>query len=290
MVLGAVMASCCLGGTAQARPPDDVVDQAFDCLARTRVAGFGASPDVVDPFVETTLSWQVQVPTGCGVSLWLAGHHVAPSGTLRVTPRQATTDYILRGSMLGVQASLATTQVRVDQRTCRTLTISETLLATQIRPILDELDAADDDFYQVKEADIQLQPGRLAITMFMKVSRWWWWDPSVTLQMRIRFTVRDGVVDPAWVLFRPDADTSLPDDFVESEFYGRADDILADLKSRINELVPTYVPTEDKLFDVVPAEDEVAVTTCNDPSASFTVPDVFLPLGIVPPISATGTR
>ncbi|WP_299843993.1 hypothetical protein [uncultured Roseovarius sp.] len=264
-------------------PVDDPkIDIAVECLADTRVLRFQAAPTTVQPFAATTLSWQVQSPPGCPVALNVAGQKVPSTGTLNVTPVHVTNRFGLSASMLGVRGTLATTEVNVDQATCRDQDIPQNLVTPQIIAAIDEFDADEGDIEQIEPAQVQIQSNGLFIHMVMKAKTSPVSSARVTLDIGLRFIVRDGIINPRYTLFRPNADTILPDDFVESKFFDRADGILADFRSGFNESIGVIVGNNQKLFDLVTEQFNLRATICEveaPPAPRLTVQLRVLPAG-----------
>src|SRR5262245_37063255 len=109
-----------VGGGAQAampappKPPGGD-DPAVDCLSDT-TATFEASADTIAPGQSVTVSWSVQVPSGCAavtqsIRGWGA---VARSGSFTVTP---TTDvsFVLSVSMARASRTLALVTVGIQR-------------------------------------------------------------------------------------------------------------------------------------------------------------------------------
>ena len=240
--------------SVEARPPDDVIDEALECLDDVQVRYFRATPSTTAPFSSTRLSWDVYVPPGCG-SLEVAGQRVAKKGSLVVTPVHHSSSYPLQVRVVGgAVATLATRTVTVDQTTCNATTIPAFLLAPQLQEMINTVDAEVDEFYQTDQPVIELRPGGLFITMFVGIEVDFWPDPTETLEMGLRFTVRDGVVYPSWMLFRPAA------------YASEAGELLAAMRVLLNEQLAEFVPEGQKLFDLVPVEDGLVVTLCRDPN------------------------
>jgi hypothetical protein len=247
--------------SASAIPPDEVVEEQLNCWAELSGVSFQANPSTVQPFSSTTLSWSV--PSGCNGQIQVDGRNVSRQGSLQVTPNHASTTYqLVARSIGGARNFLASRTVTVNQATCSTTTIDGWLIIPLITNVLDEMDAADDDFYQTDSPDIVLSPAGLNITLHLGVDSWYF-DPSVDLEMNFVFTVNDGLVSPSYTYFHPVADTSLPDDWVTSEFYDRANGILADFRTNINEQLPAFVPQNKKLFDLRPTTDALLATICD---------------------------
>jgi hypothetical protein len=246
------------------------------------VLRFVADPSVVEPFVTTALSWQVDIPPGCPIALTVAGQRVGRTGTVEVTPLHVDSRFGLVASMLGVRGTLASAQVTVDQSTCRDQVLPESLIAPRVEAAIDEFDEEDDDFRQIEPPQIQVQANGLLIQVMVKADITAFPDATVTLDMGLRFTVRGGVIEPRYTLFRPDADTALPDDFVESKFFDRADSILADFRQGFNEGIAEIVADDEQLFDLVTEPFGLRATSCAiepPPEPQLTVRLRVLPAG-----------
>ncbi len=264
-------------------PDDDPeIEIAVQCLADTRVLRFTANPTVVEPFSQTTLSWSVAVPPGCPIALSIAGQRVARAGTLAVTPIHVNSRFGLVASILGARATLASAAVSVDQGTCGDQVIPENLVAPGIVAAIDEFDEQDDDFKQIEPPQIQIQSNGLFIHMVVKADVSLFPDATVTVDMGLRFPVRDGVIAPRYTLFRPRADTALPDDFVESKFFDRSAGILADFKRGFNEAIGDIVADDERLLDLATEPFVLRATICAielPPQPRLTVRLKVLPAG-----------
>jgi hypothetical protein len=249
---------------AHAGPTDPVIDKALDCLSGTTVSYFNASATTVQPFKSTTLSWSANVPYGCSVSFKVAGKSVSKKGSLTVTPIHATSTYSLQATMAGVTGSLSTRKVYVNTSACRTVPVWDSLIVPQVSAKIDEVDAEDDDFYQRDEPAIWTQSSGLFVTMFIKGAHWWW-DPSIDLEMGLRFYARNGVVYPAWTKFHPIVDSSLPDAEVAEVVYDKAPGILAEFKDGFNSGLAELVGDDEDIFDVKTADSRLDVTICPVP-------------------------
>ena len=229
---------------------DPGVDLAVQCVLDTRVVRFTAAPEQVEPFEATTLSWRVDVPPGCPLQLSVAGRTIDRQGSLDVVPVHEDNLFHLIAHIAGGTATLATTPVRVDLSGCDRIPVPEANVATAVTPLIDALDEGEDDFRQTAPPVIRVQSNGLFIRLFLRTDVTAFPDADVRLDMLLRFTVRDGLIDVRYGLFRPNASTVLPDDFVESKFFDRADGILADIENAVNSLSQSLVPNNRQLFDL----------------------------------------
>lgn len=254
--------------SAQAAPfdpsdPDDPrVDTAVRCFMDTEVVRFTSEANIVAPFESTTLSWQVNVPSNCPMQLSIAGQRVNSSGTLSVTPFRSENEYQIVGTILGGRGNLSSVPVNVDTSACSTLPLGEDAVAAQVSNVLAEFDAGSGDVEIIGTPDIQVEATGLKVQTVLDVEVPAFPNPTVTLDMGFRFVVKDGVIGPRYTLFKPDADTILPDDIVQNEFYDRSDDILETFKQALNERVAPLVPSGMQLFEIKTVPDELQVTTC----------------------------
>jgi hypothetical protein len=94
--------------------PDELLDEARECLNGVRVESFTASPQTINSAGSgSTLSWRIRQPEGCGVQFTLNNAPIPATGTRSFQPVEDTT-YTIRGRMHGVQRTFATLNVRVD--------------------------------------------------------------------------------------------------------------------------------------------------------------------------------
>jgi hypothetical protein len=259
-----------------ALPTEEAIDRAADCLSDTIVNRFNANPGIVFPGSATTLNWQVTVPPGCGVSLYVRGIRVNRSGSMAVTPTFPVNSYALEGRMLGLRSILAHAPVTVNTDACRKLPLPATLLAPMIQDVLDAYDAGESEIQQTRDADITISSSGLAITMYFEVDKFGP-NPSVRLSMRLKFNTVNGVVFPAFTYFHPQASTYLPDDWIESKIYAKQEGVLESFKTEINELLadPSFNlinSAVEKLFSIETIDQAVLTTVCPLPRRLETLP------------------
>jgi hypothetical protein len=118
-----------------------IAQQQVDMLSKIQVLSFTATPDRVQPFGKTTLSWNVRLPTGLhsGVTLQVGGRPAGLTGSTSFTV-SADTAFELTASMSIVkQFVLSSVQVTVDESSCRTESFPASVLTV---PIQDNITSA----------------------------------------------------------------------------------------------------------------------------------------------------
>jgi hypothetical protein len=252
--------------SVSALPAQLALERAADCLSDTHINEFKANPGLIAPGDSTKLSWQVSVPQGCGVSLFLNGVRVDASGVLAVTPTFPVNRYSLEGRMLGLRSALAKAPVTVNTDDCRESAVPTALLEPMLQNVLNVFDAGEAGIKQTRDAEIAMSPSNLAITMFFEVDQFGP-NPMVRLAMRLTFNTVNGVVSPKFTYFHPQATSILPDDWIAATIYAKQEEILANFKSELNALLadPAFnlIDSEaEHLFSVETAEQAALTTIC----------------------------
>jgi len=255
-----------------ALPADDLggdtegpTNNAPDCLFDTSVRHFSATPNVVNPWAGTTLKWDVAIPSDCQLSIYLLGKKVNPKGNQVVTPLFPENTYSLEGRMLTVRGSVAQIGVSVNTASCDEESFPVSLIKPIMQTVLDQYDENEPGIYQTRDADVSITEQGLAVKMYLKAEIPGP-NPSVVLSMRFKFTTRDGIVDPRFLYFHPQASTYLPDDWVESKFYQKSNEILATFKTAVNDVVSNSIDDqEEKLLSLETLEQEILATICPIP-------------------------
>lgn len=244
-------------------PADPGVDRASECLMNTTVHSFTATPALIDPWGSTTLQWQVDIPSGCPLALYVSGQRVAPTGSLSVTPVWPQVSYRMVGKILGGSSTLAkTSPVNVDLSSCSQEELPEFLLRNTIEDVLNAYDKSEDKIFQIAPPQIEIGPRGLFIQMHLEVDEIGP-NPEVVLKMRLEFVTRNGVATPHFTFFHPQASTYLPDDVVEGKFYDRTEDILDTFEQEVNNYIKEAVGDNKKLFSLETISNAVRVTLCD---------------------------
>lgn len=257
---------------------DPHLDLAVLCLADTQVERFVAEPAEVEPFEQTTLSWRVAVPPGCRVALSLAGQAIEAAGSMEVTPVHVANRFDLTARMLGVQGSVGSVAVAVDRDACRVFPFPEAAIETRLRDGLDTF--LDDD--QLESVELPQRLVRInGNGLFIEGIVLRGTGTTVTLDLGLRFTVRDGVARVRYVLFRPRVDSVLPDDLILGPIFDQAEAVRAELETRFNAAAAERVEDDEQLFDLVavPSALEAVICPVEPLPARLTVRLRVLPAG-----------
>jgi hypothetical protein len=118
-----------------------IIEQQLELLADIQVIKFTANPASVEPFQNTTVSYQVKLPTALKVPVTFSvnqqtlGHGVEGSASFPVT---SSTTFQLHAATNLTGRNIATTQVTMDQFQCKMGSIDGNLMAAAIKTQIDQ--------------------------------------------------------------------------------------------------------------------------------------------------------
>lgn len=241
---------------------DGPSDKAADCLYKTLVKTFKATPSTVNPGGSTTLIWDVKIPEKCPVALYVNGRRVSSRGSLAVMPNRQTVNYTLEGRMAGGRGVLASTRVIVNPRSCRQLEVPETLLRGPINSAIGAYFSARKNLKPTVRSQISITPKGLRIDTQFKVDILLYPDPKVDLDMGFTFPVNNGEVQPKYTFFKPRTSSKLLDGKIKQKIFGQRDEILATVKLASNRLLASYIRSNERLFSVETLNNSARFTFC----------------------------
>jgi hypothetical protein len=277
-------------------PDPEPDDDALECLAKVTVGSFTATPTTVPPFGgSATLRWGVTVPSGCVVGIKLNGTPVGRSGSQEVHPA-ITTTYTLVAALRGLTRVLKSVSVRVDTSACVTRSVPESLIRSQVRSAVAELDAAESRLSQRSDPSVEIDADGIHVALRFKLAIDNFADPNIDVDFTIGLRVRNGSVEPFYKSFAVDVDwpwwvtvitagvSKIVEEFIDGRIEARLKPaILAAVKEQIDDLVD-QIPGDLRLHSLSLAENEIRVTVC--PSGGDTP---FLVLATSPPVGGDTT-
>ena len=229
----------------QAIPEDDDIDRASDCLAETTLSSFSASPSTIDYGDSATLSWKVQIPSDCSVTLKLNGQTVGKIGSKTVSP-VVTTSYSLQASMFGLNTSLGSRTVTVENGQCETFLVPAAQVRATVVSIIEAIDAADKRISKRADHHVNVTSAGIDIDVFLKIIIDDFFNPDLTIEARVRLELVDGDIVPSYAHFDSDVDwpwwvTGLTLGVTEFVEWVLEDAIEDTLKPTILEAVKTFI-------------------------------------------------
>ena len=128
-------------GGIPVNPVNPVVEEQQALLAKIQVIKFIASPANVEPFQNTTVSYQVKLPATLGLPLTYTvnektlGHGVEGSGTFTINE---TTTFQLYVATTLTGRFIASTLVTMDQSQCQPISFSAAIVAALLKTQIDQ--------------------------------------------------------------------------------------------------------------------------------------------------------
>ena len=109
-----------------------MIEKALECAAQYRLVSFTATPARVTPGQPVTLRWNIDRSSTCNAHIRINGIVVPMDGTKVVNPLTDTTYRISVHSGCNINRNLGAVFVDVNDRSCRTTFIAESLVRLQV--------------------------------------------------------------------------------------------------------------------------------------------------------------
>jgi hypothetical protein len=128
-------------GDGDPGPSNAVIEQQQELLGDIQIIKFAATPARVQPFQDTTVSYQVKLPTNLKVPVTFSiatdnfGHALSGSGSFPVT---ANTTFALHAATSITSRNIATAPVTVDTAECRSGNIAGIFITGGLKSNLDQ--------------------------------------------------------------------------------------------------------------------------------------------------------
>lgn len=256
-------------------PTQEMIERAAQCLDRTVLETFAASPPTVRPFGPgSQLTWKAELPESClGLALRLNGVPVPSSGTRAVQP-SATTTYRLEASMFTVKSLLGTATVAVDTRGCISGSIPEPDVRAAVQKATDAFDTASRRVSQRSPAAVQVESKGITVRLRMKVTIDNFSDPDLNIDLTLGLRARNGQISPSYRSFSVDVDwpwwitaaTVGVSEIIEEVLAG---EIEGQLKPKLLEAVKEtidgfvrLVPRTHGIYSIATVPDQINIMVC----------------------------
>ena len=267
-------------------PTEEMIRKAIECLGETRLVKFSANKSSVKAGEEVTISWEVAVPSTCGLSVRLNFAQVPKKGSRVIRPVRPVS-YRLEAGAASVSKLLGVVNVDVDSSNCRLIEIGEDLVRPGVIQSVDEELAAynanpDNSSRKAskrRETVFEVENEGLIVKLRLKVALNNFFDPDVDIDAKIAVGISpEGEILAFYRSFSVDVDwpwwvtgitlgiskivEEFADGFVEGLLKQRIlDGILQDLEARVG-LIGTVGSVET-------AQDKILVTVCSTSGGSM---------------------
>jgi hypothetical protein len=267
-------------------PTEEMIRKAIECLGETNLINFSADKTSVRAGETVTISWDVDIPQHCGLSVRLNFAQVPKKGSRVIRPVR-NVSYRLDCGAASVSKMLGNVSVAVDSSNCMPVEIPEDLLRTGVIASVDQSLAdynahPDNENRQVskrKETVFEIEPGGIVLRLRLKVEVENFFDPDVDVDAKIEVGVspegqvvafyRSFAVDvdwPWWVTGITLGITKIIEEFkdgtVEKNLKTK---LLNDLRADIQAKVRAF----GTVGEIDTVQDKVIVTVCEPSGGSL---------------------
>ncbi|MBS1713758.1 MAG: hypothetical protein JST30_05420 [Armatimonadetes bacterium] len=263
-------------------PTREMIEKAVECLGETRLVHFGADKSSVKAGETVTVSWDVDVPATCGLSVRLNHGQVPRKGSRTIHPVRSVF-YRLDCGAAGVSQTLGTVGISVDTSGCVVREIPEDLVRPEVLASVDQSLAEynadpknkDHPVSKRKESVVEIEPSGIVLRLRLKLAIDNFFDPDVDVDARIDIGMSpEGQVLAVYKSFAVDVDwpwwvtgitlgiTKIVEEFMDGAVEGAMKQkILNDLRRGFQNKVDAFPGTA---VDLGTAQDAVLVTLCQD--------------------------
>ncbi|HZW11122.1 MAG TPA: hypothetical protein VFF69_14565 [Phycisphaerales bacterium] len=261
-------------------PTEEMIDRAAQCMGETRLVRFAADRTSVQAGETVTISWKVEMPGACRLSVRLNHAQVAREGSMTIRPVRGVS-YRLDVAGAGLTKSLGIVNVSVDASSCVQREIPEDLVRPEVlasvAASLAEYNAdpenKDHKVSTRREPTVEIEPDGIVLRLRLKLAINNFFDPDIDVDARIDVGMspegkvlafyRSFAVDvdwPWWVTGITLGISKIVEEFVdgaiESVMKSRiVDDLRSGLQSRLDDLGQTIGSLDT-------AQDAILVTVC----------------------------
>ena len=253
-------------------PTQEMIDKAIECLEKTVVNVFTATPTTLRPGGESTLKWKVTVPDGCGIMLFLNNSRISATGTRNVEPGSSTT-YRLIGRMTTVESTLAKVTVNVDTSQCLVQSVDEETVRQLLRRTI-EAELAGSPLSQRARTSVEINRNGIAVNLRLRVAVPNFFDPNLNVNMVIAVRAVNHNVVVSYRSYSNDLDwpwwisgiTLGISKFIEEVIESRIEQkikplILQKLKEEIDSFL-RVIPSTHRLHSIKTEADEIRGLVC----------------------------
>lgn len=254
---------------------DEMIERAIECLERTTVNSFTASPPTVSPGQASTLKWKVTTAAGCAPQLLLNNSAVQKTGSRSIQP-VTTTTFLLVGRIGTVQRTLGTATVNVNTSQCITRSVEEETVRQMLRGLI-EANLAGTPLSQRSPASVEIDRNGIAVKLRMRIAVPSFFDPNLNVDMLIAVRAVDGESAVSYRSFSVDVDwpwwvtgiTLGVTEFIEGVIENRIERrlkplILQKLKEQIDSFL-RLIPSTHRLTTLTTEADQITGMACPRP-------------------------
>lgn len=253
-------------------PTKEMIEKAVNCLGDVTVNSFTASPSTIRPGGASTLKWDVTLPQGCAVKLFLNGSAVSKSGSRSVEPT-TTTNYRLVGKMLTVQQQLRAVNVNVDTSQCITQSVDEATVRQMLQTLI-KSSLEGTPLSERSPASVEIDQNGIAVKLRLKVSVPNFFDPDLNINMVIGVSAASNNAVVSYRSYSTDLDwewwvgaiTLGASEFIEEVMESRIEQkvkplILQKLKEQIDSFI-SLIPSTHSLHSLTTRANEIRALIC----------------------------
>jgi hypothetical protein len=267
-------------------PTEEMIRKAIECLGGTNLVRFSADKTSVRAGEAVTISWDVDVPSTCGLSVRLNFAQVPKSGSRVIHPVRPVS-YRLDAGASSVSKLLGVVNIDVDSSNCSLIEIPEDLVRPGVLQSVDEEIAAynaDPDnsgrkASKRRETVFEIEPDGLVVKLRLKIALNNFFDPDVDVDAKIAVGVspegkplafyRSFSVDvdwPWWVTGITLGISKIVEEFADGLVEGQLktrilEGLKEDLEARVGRL--------GTVGSVETAQDKILATVCSSSGGSM---------------------
>jgi hypothetical protein len=267
-------------------PTEEMIRKAIECLGGTKLVNFSADKTSVKAGEAVTISWDVAVPTNCGLSVRLNFAQVPKKGSRVIRPVRPVS-YRLDCGASSVSKLLGVVNIAVDSSNCTEVEIPEDLVRPGvIRSVDDSLaeynanpDNEDSQVTKRRQTVFEVEPDGIVLRLRLKVEVNNFFDPDVDVDAKIALGVspegqvlafyRSFAVDvdwPWWVTGLTLGVTKIIEEFKDGTVERKLkNEILNDFRADIQARVDAF----GKVGAIETVQDKVIVTVCEPSGGSL---------------------
>jgi hypothetical protein len=267
-------------------PTEEMIRKAIECLGGTKLVNFSADKTSVKAGEAVTISWDVAVPTNCGLSVRLNFAQVPKKGSRVIRPVRPES-YRLDCGASSVSKLLGVVNIAVDSSNCTEVEIPEDLVRPGvIRSVDDSLaeynanpDNEDSQVTKRRQTVFEVEPDGIVLRLRLKVEVNNFFDPDVDVDAKIALGVspegqvlafyRSFAVDvdwPWWVTGLTLGVTKIIEEFKDGTVERKLkNEILNDFRADIQARVDAF----GTVGAIETVQDKVIVTVCEPSGGSL---------------------
>lgn len=277
-------------------PTEEMIRKAIECLGNTHLVNFSADKTSVIAGDTVTISWDVDIPSTCGLSVRL-NHTQVPRKGSKTVVAAGNLFFRLDCGAAGVNKLLGTVEVAADASSCMQREIPEDIVADQVRQSVDRSLAdfnarpENENKQATKrtETGVEVEPGAIVLRLRLKVQVENFFDPNVDVDAKIAVGIspegnviafyRSFAVDvdwPWWVTGITLGISKIVEEFADGTVEAQMKNkILNDLRDAFQARLTAL---GGRAVDMEAIQDAILVTICN-PDGRSVIGHIAQPIG-----------